>query len=410
MVRRRLILAAGAALLALATCSNPIDFNAAVEDSVKVGKDMYLKVVAVTPAKGDSEADPSSPVVLQFDRALNPDTIDAAVASVSLSVDGSAVSTPWTSSFYNEATEELYLYHAALTGDKIHTVVLGVDPGLAGVDGSTLRDSVSWSFTTKDLPGGSLNINSGVTYTTSASVTLAITYNYLATNVRYSNAPFAQDDVAPSWQGGAPSSVSWTLTSGDATKSVYYQFAGASDKSSVFHADIILDTTPPIAPTITASATSVPTWVSGGGGNGYYRFYVDSGTLYTNRTSTSYTYLLSTGSHTIYVAERDAAGNYSSYASATFTAAISPLSGATLISTLPTLYWSSSYSVALYGGIIPLKGKTPSYSLLGSGISSEQYTFSAELPIRTTYYWYYTYTIFSRTYTKGPYHFTTASF
>ncbi len=57
MVRRRVAPAAAAlaaALLVLAACSNPIDFNAEVEDKVMTAKDLYLAVVSVTPAKNSN--------------------------------------------------------------------------------------------------------------------------------------------------------------------------------------------------------------------------------------------------------------------------------------------------------------------------------------------------------------------
>ncbi|MBN1306494.1 MAG: hypothetical protein JXA18_01155 [Chitinispirillaceae bacterium] len=85
---------------------------------------------------------------------------------------------------------------------------------------------------------------------------------------------------------------------------------------------IVIDITPPGAPTVTGDAlTNDPTptwsWTSGGGGNGQFRFKLDDADLSTGATSTevsSYTppSALSEASHTLYVQERDTVGNWSS--------------------------------------------------------------------------------------------------
>ncbi|HOX30848.1 MAG TPA: Ig-like domain-containing protein [Spirochaetales bacterium] len=421
MVRRRVAPAAAAlaaALLVLAACSNPIDFNAEVEDKVMTAKDLYLEVVSVTPAK-NSVIDPSSPVIIQFDRALDETTITSTIASIIPTGGGTEVDWTWT---YNEATSELTLWQAGMEGGSPYTITLGSDRGLAGSDGSTLRDSLSWSFSTMNLPGGTLKINGGAAYTNSTAVTLTITKNSLAFNIRISPNAFAKDDESVSWEGSVPSSLSRTLLSGDGTKSFYYQFATSTGtRSAVYHADIILDTAPPSIPVITTSATSVPTWTSGGnGGAGYYDFQMDSGTLYTNRTNTSYPYVSATGSHTIQVRERDAAGNYSSYASASFTADISPLSGTASVSSGPTLCFPDyAYTINLSFGTYNVK--TQQYTWLYTGsIEADEDSAETTIPIYKgvtlergkTYYWKYNYSYYNiilrRTITVyfGPYSFT----
>ena len=79
---------------------------------------------------------------------------------------------------------------------------------------------------------------------------------------------------------------------------------------------------PPTAPIVsgttpTNSTTPTWSWSPGGGGNGTYRYKLDNSDLTsgaTQTTSTSYTpgSGISEGSHTLYVQERDAAGNWSS--------------------------------------------------------------------------------------------------
>jgi len=400
-------LAAACSLVALSTCSNPIDFNAEVEDQVKLANDKYLEVVSVTPAKGDAAADPSNPLVMEFDRAIDTAEIPSAAISIAPTAGGAAVEWTWS---FNATTNELSITPAALEALTSYTITIAPVAGLAGSDGSLMREPYSWSFTTKNLPGGNLKINSGAAYTTSTAVTLTITKNSLAYNIRFSNSVFAADNESVGWEGSVPSSKGWTLTNGDGAKTVYYQFASATDdRSAVLHADIIFDTTPPNNPVITTSSTDVPTWVSGGNdGAGYYEFYADSGTHHTG-SYTSYTYLLATGSHTVYVRERDAAGNYSGYASATFTATISPLSGSTGIGLSPTLYWpTDSYTLSLYRGTMNYRTKVITWVLVASGITTDSYTLSG-LSKGTVYYWKCTYFFTKYEMTKyGPFSFMTS--
>ncbi|MEE8398101.1 MAG: Ig domain-containing protein, partial [Desulfobacterales bacterium] len=83
--------------------------------------------------------------------------------------------------------------------------------------------------------------------------------------------------------------------------------------------DLHLDTTAPLAPTVSGTALVVDTtptwtWVAGGGGNGTFRYQLDSeagtwvaiaGTTYTATTA------LADGSHTLYVQESDHGSNWS---------------------------------------------------------------------------------------------------
>jgi hypothetical protein len=81
------------------------------------------------------------------------------------------------------------------------------------------------------------------------------------------------------------------------------------------------DRTPPDTPNVsgtTPTNDTTPTWSwsSGGGGNGTYRYKLDDSNLSTGATQTTGTAFtpgssLSQGSHTLYVQERDAAGNWS---------------------------------------------------------------------------------------------------
>jgi len=106
---------------------------------------------------------------------------------------------------------------------------------------------------------------------------------------------------------------------------------------------------------LTSIRTPTWTWITGGGGNGTYRYRLDleDMTLATVLIDTVYTPSkgLEAGSHTLYVQERDAAGNWS--ASGHFTVRIdtippSPPTVSTPVAltnnTLPTWTWSGSGS------------------------------------------------------------------
>lgn len=85
----------------------------------------------------------------------------------------------------------------------------------------------------------------------------------------------------------------------------------------------VIDTTPPFAPSVTGTSTptanTTPTWSwssGGNGGNGTYRYRLNNSNLASGAveiSGTSFTpgAALSEGTHTLYVQERDAAGNWS---------------------------------------------------------------------------------------------------
>jgi len=97
----------------------------------------------------------------------------------------------------------------------------------------------------KTAPTGSITINNNATYATSTSVALTLTATDATSGVyqvRYSN-----DGVwdAEPWETPLPTRT-WTLTSGEGTKIVYYQIKDNAGLISDTYSDtIILDITPP---------------------------------------------------------------------------------------------------------------------------------------------------------------------
>jgi hypothetical protein len=133
----------------------------------------------------------------------------------------------------------------------------------------------------------------------------------------------------------------------------------ADNVSAVFGSPrtVVVDATPPNAPTVsgttpTNDTTPTWTWTPGGGGNGTYRYKLDDSNLgsgATTTTGTSYTpvsALTSNATHTFYVQERDAAGNWSASGSFAIVIDITPpnapsVSGATPTNdTTPTWTWT----------------------------------------------------------------------
>ncbi len=130
-------------------------------------------------------------------------------------------------------------------------------------------------------------------------------------------------DTSP---GGAPAGAYSAVTTatqagGDGLHYLHVQARDdAGNESGVVTVRALLDNTAPTPPRVTGSTPvhiSIPTWSwsSGGGGNGAFRRQLDGTavTAWTETTATAFTPAapLSEGPHTLYVQERDAAGNWS---------------------------------------------------------------------------------------------------
>ena len=98
----------------------------------------------------------------------------------------------------------------------------------------------------KTAPAGSIVINNGDAYTTSTLVTLTLTVNDVTSGVyqvRFSNDGVWDTEL---WEEAYTTPKAWNLTSGDGTKTVYYQIKdNARLESETFSDSIFLDTTKP---------------------------------------------------------------------------------------------------------------------------------------------------------------------
>jgi hypothetical protein len=253
--RRSVIRAALAAViaiaagLALATCSNPIDIVNAIKTEVMVANNRFLLVSDMGPfAENDQAVNPGSVLWIKFDRGLDPSSVTPACVAFDPPVS-------WTP-LYNDATKTLTIlpYFANLT---TYTVTVG--SGLKASDGSELQNPYVFSFRTKDGPTGNLTINTlGDIYTTNPAVTLNFDYNFVTSQIRWSQTEteITSDPAAGNqglWKPKAASFTSVNLGS-DGVKTVYYQLVDASGNSTPGYdgqgshprsATITLDSQPP---------------------------------------------------------------------------------------------------------------------------------------------------------------------
>jgi hypothetical protein len=235
-------------------------------------------------------------------------------------------------------------------------------------------------FTTKAEPDttpptGSVYINSNATYTNFTSVTLTLS---ASDSSGVSQMCISNTSSCSSWESYT-TSKSWTLSSGDGTKTVYVWFKDSVGNSSSSYSDTItLDSTAPIDGTFAATAGNGQVSLSWSGfsdatsGIGNYKLvYSTSGTpsscstgtqIYFN-SGTSYTHTGLTNGTTYYyrVCATDNAGNTSTGA----TNSATPLASDTIA---PTISISSPCSSSCTSSSSPITvGGTASDSG-GSGL------------------------------------------
>ncbi|MBI4689990.1 MAG: fibronectin type III domain-containing protein [Nitrospirae bacterium] len=262
--------------------------------------------------------------------------------------------------------------------------------------GATASATPQASDTT--APTGSITVNSGASYTNSTSVTLAlsasdsvgVTGYYLSTS---STTPSSTSSTTPSasasgWTAVTSTTsygegVSYTLSSGDGTKTIYVWYKDAAGNVSTTYSDsIVRDTTAPADGTLTATAGDAQVSLSWSGfsdatsGIGSYRLMYSTsstpsscsigagstGTQICSGTISSCTATGLTNGTTYYyrVCAKDNAGN----ASTGVTASAKPHSSAiTLTLTPPT-----NTSIYQYGRLGP-------FSISITNNTSSSYTF-----------------------------------
>src|SRR3990167_6091184 len=246
---------------------------------------------------------------------------------IKLNTGESVTSVKRTDGYFIETTDGSA--DVTISGNEIRlksSVTIDVDSSNGQVKGKGYIFTLS-----STVPGGSLSINSGAAYTKSTSVTLNLsaTDNVGVTGYYLSTSSTTPSATATGWTSVTSTasfgaSVSYTLSSGDGSKTVYAWYKDSSGNVSATTNDsITLDTTAP-AITITTptsnstysttsstislggsasdstSGVSSITWSSDRGGSG-----TASGTTAWSISSIA----LSSGNNVITVTATDAAGN-----------------------------------------------------------------------------------------------------
>jgi hypothetical protein len=238
-------------------------------------------------------------------------------------------------------------------------------------------------------PSGTISINSGATYTKTTGVTLNLSATNPTAGDPVSDMRFSNDGVNyGSWVPYA-TTASYTLPSGDGSKTVFVEFRnGAGAVSAAASHSITLDTTPPVitsapAPSFTKShlgTTAIPIRLKWAGtdatsGINHYNLAesVDGGaySVIASPTGTSITENLNPGhSYQFKVRATDNAGNVSGYtAGAKFSlTAYQETSGSITYST----GWTHQAVTGAYGGSVDyatVAGKTAKFSFTGSQVA-----------------------------------------
>lgn len=195
--------------------------------------------------------------------------------------------------------------------------------GLSNYTEYTLKiDNTAPTITSGSVPafGNTVNPTASLTLSEDATVTL------------YSAAGCSTSSIgSQALTAGARTMTASGSVNATGTTTIYAKAVDAASNGStcVTLGNYTIDTTPPNAPTVTSTpattANKRPTWTwtsGGGGGNGTYRYALNNysnlwsgSATETSATSWAPTYDLSVGSNTLYVLERDAAGNWSTHGS-----------------------------------------------------------------------------------------------
>ena len=228
----RIVVASALACLCvlLFSCPNPASIG-------QIAADLGLSIVATLPPNGDSNFGPGQPIVVTFDRDLDPACLQG-VAPVVITTDPEH---PLTLRFSLDGARKLIVDpHPYLQSNHAYTVSL--EPTLKDSSGATLPQKVDLTFTTGDGPAGDFTINGGAAYVNTGTVTLEVDHNTAATRMRI--ADDAEALASKDYENAA--SKSWDLGGGDGSKTVYVQFANdGSMTTPVRSVSTVLDTVKP---------------------------------------------------------------------------------------------------------------------------------------------------------------------
>ena len=142
-------------ILPLTTCRNPAALLDKLEDDVMSANGLYLEILEVSPDENGQYINPGEDIRIEFDRPIDLSSVEGAYSvidsdKVEFGTDSAIKDLTYT---FDEATNILTIKaNPYLDGLKQYTV--SIKAGIRGTDGSTLREAMSWSFSTSDAPRG----------------------------------------------------------------------------------------------------------------------------------------------------------------------------------------------------------------------------------------------------------------
>ncbi len=225
------------------------------------GSITYISVTSTSPTNGATGVAVNSTISATFSETMNGSTLttDSFRLTGGGSTVGGSVSTSGNRATFTPSSNLAY--------NTTYTATITTDAKAANAANSALASDYTWSFTTTSpsdttVPVGGITINNNASYTTTRDVTLNLsaTDNTGVTGYSLSINAAVPSATGTSWVSVTSAAsftrdVSYTLNSGDGSKTVYAFYKDASGNVSNSVSDsIILDTTLPLVVSTTPSS------------------------------------------------------------------------------------------------------------------------------------------------------------
>ena len=241
-IKRFLVIIPAAAVvllsLLLATCSNEFDIFEAIKTEMKVANDLFLEVKSISPEENATLVNPGVPIVVVFDRSIDPDTANESTILVTPAPDPAGSFKSLDFDDYNDNTKTLSIEPLPYM-DGPETYEVRITKGVKGADGSELQNEIVWSFETRQWPAGSVTIEGGADYLThSNDVTLTISKNATVTTFEIGNELQPDGSINVLYTGNVNTVTPYTLAAGEGTLTVYARFGDGTNYSDI-ETDII---------------------------------------------------------------------------------------------------------------------------------------------------------------------------
>ena len=250
-------------LAGLVTCKDPTELLNTLEDEVKQANDLYLEIVGIIPDNNAESVDPGADIKIEFDRAINMDLIENYI-TLTDSEENTFESGYGKSIDYSfNTTNNILTIEAQPYLDGLSDYTLSILDGLSGTDGSQLRDPHTLSFSTRDAPRGTIEIDGDYTNEQTVNVSLSTqgaTYYWISTD-----SDFSSGNWKPITSGTVLDEITFTGDEGE--KTIYAKFrdgdigeSATANVSEIENDTIIYDVTPPEislnAPTVYSNANT----------------------------------------------------------------------------------------------------------------------------------------------------------